>query len=226
MKPNNNIIRESFDEKSEFDDLAASLIIDLANKAINKKGFFSIVLCGGGTPKNIYSKLSYANTDWSAWYVYFGDERCLPIDHPERNSLMAQDSWLFKSEIPTAQVFPIPSELGNKKAAMQYENTIKKVEKFDLVLLGFGEDGHIASLFPGHTWDDDRLVVPVFNAPKLPSERVSLTTKGLSNAKDVIFLVAGKNKAKAFSLWGDTKITPASLITATNNVRILTFGIS
>ena len=222
----NNIIRQSFDQKAELDDLAVSLIIDLANKAINKKGFFSIVLCGGGTPRAIYSKLSNADTNWSAWYVYFGDERCLPINHPDRNSLMANDSWLTKSEIPSAQIFPIPGEIGNIKAAEQYENIIKKVEQFDLVLLGFGEDGHIASLFPGHLYDEDRLVIPVFNAPKAPSERVSLTIKSLSNTTDVIFLVAGKNKAKAFSLWEDISKTPASLISATNNVKILTYDIN
>ena len=225
MKPN-NIIRQSFDKKTEFDNSAASLIIDLANKAINKKGFFSIVLCGGGTPKTIYSKLANADTDWSSWYVYFGDERCLPIDHPDRNSLMAHDSWLVKSKIPSAQIFPIPSEIGNKKAADQYESIIGQVKQFDLVLLGFGEDGHIASLFPGHLWGDDRLVIPVFNAPKAPSERVSLTIKSLSNSIDVIFLVAGKNKAKAFSSWEDPMVTPASLISATNDVRILTFDIN
>ena len=225
MTPN-NIIRQSFDEKAEFDDLAASLIIDLANKAINKKGFFSIVLCGGSTPKAIYSKLSNFDTDWSSWYVYSGDERCLPITHPDRNSLMVNDSWLTRSEIPSAQVFPIPGEVGNMKAAEQYENIIAKVEQFDLVLLGFGEDGHIASLFPGHLIDENRLVIPVFDAPKAPSERVSLTIKSLSNTKDVIFLVAGKNKAKAFSSWDDTKATPASLISAKNDVRILTFDIS
>jgi len=225
MKPN-NIIRQSFDKKTEFDNSAASLIIDLANKAINKKGFFSIVLCGGGTPKTIYSKLANADTDWSSWYVYFGDERCLPIDHPDRNSLMAHDSWLVKSKIPSAQIFPIPSEIGNKKAAEQYESIIGQVKQFDLVLLGFGEDGHIASLFPGHLWNDDRLVIPVFNAPKAPSERVSLTIKSLSNTMDVIFLIAGKNKAKAFSLWEDIVTTPASLISATNGVRILTYDIN
>ena len=222
----NNIIRQSFDQKAEFDDLAASLIIDLANKAINKKGSFSIVLCGGGTPKTIYSKLSNAATDWSAWHVYFGDERCLPSNHPDRNSLMAHDSWLAKSEIPTAQVFTIRGEIGNKKAAEHYEDVIAEVEQFDLVLLGFGEDGHIASLFPGHIWDEDRLVIPVFNAPKTPSERVSLTIKSLSNTKDVIFLVAGKNKAKAFQSWENINTTPASLISAMNNLRILTYGIS
>ena len=225
MKPN-NIIHQSFSDKIKFDSQAVSLITELANDAINKRGSFSIVLCGGGTPKDIYARLSNVDTDWSAWHIYFGDERCLPINHPERNSLMAYDSWLFKSKIPSAQVFPIHSELGNKKAAIQYENTIEKVEQFDLVLLGFGEDGHIASLFPGHKWDDDRLVVPVFNAPKPPRERVSLTIKSLSNTKNVIFLVAGKNKTKAFSSWEDTKYTPASLISATNDITILTFGIS
>ena len=225
MTPN-NIIRQSFDKKTEFDDLAASLIIDLANKSINKKGFFSIVLCGGGTPKAIYSKLSNADTDWSAWHIYFGDERCLPINHPDRNNLMVHESWLVKSDIPSSQIFPIPGEVGNIKAAEQYEEILSKVEQFDLVLLGFGEDGHIASLFPGHLWDEDRLVIPVFDAPKPPSERVSLTIKSLSNTKDVIFLVAGKNKAKAFSLWDETNTTPASLISATNTVRILIFDIS
>ena len=222
----NNISRQFFDEKTEFDESAASLIIDLANKSINEKGFFSIVLCGGETPKAIYSKLSNADTDWSAWYIYFGDERCLPINHPDRNSLMAQDTWFVNSKIPSTQVFPIPGELGNKKAADKYENIVSTVKEFDLVLLGFGEDGHIASLFPGHLWDVDRLVIPVFNSPKPPSKRVSLTIKSLSNTKDVIFLVAGKNKTKAFSSWNDPSTTSASLISATNNIIILTYDIN
>ena len=225
MKPK-NIIHQSFSDKTKFDSVAVSLIIELANNAIKKRGSFSIVLCGGGTPKDIYAKLSNANTDWSAWHIYFGDERCLASNHPDRNSLMAENSGLVNAAVPTSQVFPILGELGNKIAADQYEKIVSEADQFDLVLLGFGEDGHIASLFPGHDWDNNRLVIPVFNAPKAPSERVSLTVKGLSSTKDVIFLVAGKNKAKAFQSWDDINVTPASLITAKNNVRILTYDIN
>jgi 6-phosphogluconolactonase len=225
MKPN-NIIHQSFSDKVKFDSQAVSLITELANDAINKRGSFSIVLCGGGTPKDIYAKLSNADTDWLAWHIYFGDERCLASNHPDRNSLMAENSGLVNAAIPTSQIFPILGELGNKIAADQYEKIVSKVGQFDLVLLGFGEDGHIASLFPGHDWDNNRLVIPVFNAPKAPGERVSLTVKSLSNTKDVIFLVSGKNKAKAFQSWDDTNLTPASLITAKNNVRILTYEIN
>ena len=162
----------------------------------------------------------------SQWYIYFGDERCLPINHPDRNSSMAHETWFVNSMIPSAQVFPISGEIGNKKAAEKYENVISGVDEFDLVLLGFGEDGHIASLFPGHVWNEERLVIPVFNAPKAPSERVSLTIKCLSNTKDVLFLIAGNNKAKAFMSWEDVNVTPASLISATNKVNILTFDIN
>ncbi|HCK04281.1 MAG: 6-phosphogluconolactonase [Methylophilales bacterium] len=220
-----NIIQQSFKEKSEFEDSAASIIANLANKAIEERGSFSIVLCGGSTPKSIYSKLAKAQTDWSAWYVYFGDERCLAENNSERNSVMASESWFMHCNIPSTQIFPIRGEIGNEKAASEYENIVLKAPKFDLVLLGFGEDGHIASLFPGHEWDDRRSVIPVYNAPKLPSERVSLTVRGLTNARDIIFLVTGKNKAKAFQAWINENLTPASLISANNNVKVLTYDL-
>ena len=113
-----NIIQQSFKEKSEFEDSAASIIANLANKAIEERGSFSIVLCGGSTPKSIYSKLAKAQTDWSAWYVYFGDERCLAENNSERNSVMASESWFMHCNIPSTQIFRIRGEIGNEKAAV------------------------------------------------------------------------------------------------------------
>lgn len=221
----NNIIRQSFSAQSTFEDSAASLIVELANKSIKERGSFSIVLCGGTTPKAIYSKLAIAETDWASWYVYFGDERCLAANDSERNSVMANNSWFMHVDIPSDHIFPIAGELGNEEAASQYEKIVAEAGQFDLVLLGLGEDGHVASLFPGQKWGDNSLVIPVNNAPKYPNERVSLTINSLSNARDVIFLVAGKNKATAFESWIDNNAPPASLISAMNQVKVLTFDL-
>ena len=127
-------------------------ILDAAARAIERRGRFLIVLAGGNTPRGIYRMLRTADTDWSRWQVYFGDERCLPADSAERNSRMAADAWLNHVPIPQDQVHAIPAELGASAAALGYAETLRGVGDFDLVLLGLGEDGHTASLFPGRDW--------------------------------------------------------------------------
>jgi len=176
-------------------------ILDSAEKAIADHGQFKLVLAGGSTPEKVYHLLAKANANWSRWFIYYGDERCLAIDHAERNSLMAKKAFLSKVAIPKEQIFTIPAELGPELASQRYQQVVAKALPFDMVLLGMGEDGHTASLFPGHHHNIDELVHAVYNSPKPPPERVSISAKGLSDSAQVIFLITGKNKQEAVKSW-------------------------
>lgn len=203
---------------------AADWILRAAGQAIAARGAFRLVLAGGRTPCGVYRRLRNAEAAWSNWHIYFGDERCLPQDHPERNSRMAAECWLAASPIPPGQVQTIPAELGAKAAAAAYARTLAGLGDFDLVLLGLGEDGHVASLFPGqdpgappHALD----ALPVFGAPKPPPERVSLSAHRLSAARAVLFLVSGESKQPAVAAWLAGKGIPAAAIVPSAGVDIL-----
>lgn len=175
-----------------------------AQEAILQRGRFDLVLAGGTTPQAIYRECRHIATDWSCWHLYFGDERCLPPEHPERNSRMALDAWLAHVPIPANQIHAIPAELGATAAAQAYGDALQAVGDFDFVLLGLGEDGHTASLFPGHSWgdtDESPDVLAVFDAPKPPPERVSLSARRLSSARKVAFVVTGQGKRDAVAAW-------------------------
>ena len=128
---------------------------------------------------------------------------------------MAKDVWLDHVPIPPGQIHIIPAEIGPKQAAVCYDKTIANAPFFDLVLLGLGEDGHTASLFPGKEWGeckDARSVLPVFDSPKPPAERVSLSANCLSQAKRVIFMVSGNAKKEALFRWQSGEKIPAAAI--------------
>jgi len=185
-------------------EVAYRRILGAAARAIERRGRFLIVLAGGITPRGIYRMLRAADTDWSRWQVYFGDERCLSIDERERNSRMAADVWLDHVPIPRDRVHAIAAELGASPAALAYAETLRGVGDFDLVLLGLGEDAHTASLFPGHDWGvaasaPDAL--SVFGAPKTPLQRVSLSAARLSRTREVLFLVEGESERDAVMQW-------------------------
>ncbi|SDI36141.1 6-phosphogluconolactonase [Propionivibrio dicarboxylicus] len=202
---------------------AVAAIADAAEAALRLRGRFDIVLAGGTTPKAIYAACRGLATDWSRWHCYFGDERCLPIDDPERNSVMARAAWLDHVPIPAAQIYAIPAELGATSGAVAYARTLSGVGSFDFVLLGLGEDGHTASLFPGHAWGetaDAADALPVFNAPKPPPERVSMSAARLSRARRVVFAVTGESKRTAVNAWRAGEALPASAISADNAIEI------
>lgn len=199
-------------------------ILDAATCSIERRGRFLIVLAGGNTPHGIYRILRAADTDWSRWQVYFGDERCLPIDDLERNSRMAADAWLNHVPIPQHQMHPIPAEFGASAAAVAYAETMRGVGDFDLVLLGLGEDGHTASLFPGGDWGvnaDAADALAVFDAPKPPAQRVSLSATRLSRARAVLFLVEGESKREAVTQWRMGADIPARAIHPAAGVDVL-----
>jgi 6-phosphogluconolactonase len=194
---------------------AYMLISEAAGRAVAHRGVFRIVLAGGRTPQDTYASLVGLSTDWSAWQVYFGDERAVPRDHEERNSHMACRLWLGRVPIPAGNIHPIPAEMGLLEAVRAYQKELRHIEQFDLVLLGLGEDGHTAGLFPGHDWGEGEGapdVLPVFDAPKPPPERITLSARRLSLSDEVLFLVSGAEKKEAVRslLRGDP--IPASAI--------------
>jgi len=187
-------------------------ILKSAEQAIADHGTFKLVLAGGSTPEKVYRLLAHADADWSKWYIYYGDERCLPADHADRNSLMATSAFLEKVAIPDAQIFTIPAELGPEPAAKKYQQIVASALPFDMVLLGMGEDGHTASLFPGHQHQEEELAHAVYNSPKPPPERVSISAKALSNTQQLIFLITGANKQEAVKNWRSGQDLPVATI--------------
>jgi len=199
---------------------ACQQILIAAEHAIADHGNFKLVLAGGGTPEKVYRLLAQADADWGKWFIYYGDERCLPTDHADRNSLMATQVFLAKVAIPSAQIFTIPAELGPENAAKKYEQVVADALPFDMVLLGMGEDGHTASLFPGHKNQEDELAHAVYNSPKPPPERVSISAKALSDTQQLIFLITGANKQDAVKNWRSGQDLPVATITPKNPIDI------
>jgi len=199
---------------------ACQQILNAAKSAISERGKFKLVLAGGGTPEKVYRLLAASDADWTNWVIYYGDERCLPADHQDRNSLMASRVLLDKVAIPANQVFTMPAEFGPEIAADRYKLAVGKAGMFDMVLLGMGEDGHTASLFPGHQHQQDERVHAVYNSPKPPPERVSISAKALSNTRELIFLITGANKQEAVKLWRSGADLPVATIKPENPIDI------
>jgi len=202
-----------FDDIDSLSYAAAKRIAELAADAIAARGVFRIALAGGETPRRCYEQLRQLPVDWARVQVYFGDERCLPINDAQRNDTMAREALLDRIAIPAANVHSIPAELGAAVAAASYAATLGS-ELLDLMLLGMGEDGHTASLFPGNPATARRdAVVAVFGAPKPPPERVSLGMTALNAARHKLFLVAGAGKRAALERMEQGVPLPAAEVT-------------
>jgi 6-phosphogluconolactonase len=191
-------------------EVVASAIGARAREAIDARGWFTLALAGGRTPRGVYALLADEPRlrdaiDWARVHAFFGDERCVPPDHPESNYGMARAALLSKVPIPAAQVHRMRGELPPAEAAAAYEAELRALAaapgsapRLDLVLLGIGEDGHVASLFPGTPAFDERtrLVVPN-HVPHLGAWRITVTFPVLEAAAAVLFLADGERKAKA-----------------------------
>jgi 6-phosphogluconolactonase len=160
------------------------------------EGARTLVLAGGTTPKRTYELLALADISWGRVTVLFGDERCVPPDHPDSNYRLAREALLDR--VAPASVHRIAGELGPDEAAELYSRIVAALAPLDVVLLGAGEDGHTASLFPGHPEVQAQgWAVGVRNAPKPPPDRVSLTLPALQGARRVMVLATGAGKADA-----------------------------
>jgi 6-phosphogluconolactonase len=218
-KTNNNWI--IFNNKNSLSRVLALEILNIAEKSIFKKNFFSIVLTGGQSTLSLYKILSESDSNWSKWHVYISDERFLPKNHEDRNDSNIYKIWLNDSLIPKENIHFIQAELGLVSAQNKYERMLNKVDKFDVLLLSIGEDGHISSLFPGHKYCEIGNVVIERNSPKLPKERISMSYNRLNNTVNVFKIVTGEHKQIIVKKLLDGDKFPANYI----NGKVETFFI-
>jgi 6-phosphogluconolactonase len=176
--------------------------IQIASEAIESRGRFLVSLAGGNTPMKLYEKLSNVKLDWTRVHFFWGDERCVPIND-DGNSYGQTKKILF-DKIGVTNIHRVNTDLPPASAATHYAHALNffadaplDFPRFDLVLLGLGEDGHTASLFPNSPVDVEESVIPVTaQYQDRPANRVTLTPKVFNEAKEIWFLVAGKNKAE------------------------------
>jgi len=169
--------------------------------AVAERGKCAIALAGGSTPQPLYEGLAKLDLPWANIHIFWGDERYVPVDHPDSNAGMAKAAWLDQVPIPATQIHIMPTHFEQpEEAASAYEALLKDVlgyqPTFDIVLLGMGDDGHTLSLFP-HTEaasERDRLVT-VGNKDGAP--RITLTAPVVNQSRCVLFLVSGSNKQPA-----------------------------
>lgn len=196
-------IRKNKDKIAVVDSLAHA-IQAIEIKAIKERGRFTIALSGGSTPKALYEWLASSadSYQWDKWHVFFGDERTVTPDDPDSNYHMARASLLSKVPIPENQIYRMEGELDPQAAAEKYTQRLKDVfggdlPRFDLMLLGMGDDGHTASLFPGTAaiHETEKWVIAHY-VEKLDTWRITLTPPVINNAAYVVFLVTGEKKAQ------------------------------
>lgn len=180
----------------------------IAADAIARRGRFDVALAGGSTPRTLYRLLANpewrASIDWGLVHFWFGDERCVPPDHGDSNYRMAREALFDAIDTPPAQIHRIEGERAPEEAARCYEDALRAhlppdgaaPPQLDLVLLGLGADGHIASLFPGTgLLDETRRWVGANRVDRLDAWRISLTLPLLNAARHVLLLVSGEAKA-------------------------------
>jgi 6-phosphogluconolactonase len=192
-----------YQQTDELVDSAVEYILQCAKEAIQARGGFNLVLAGGTTPIAIYKRLAQLSDEeaqFSKWCLFMGDERVHPAEHAERNSKEVHEVWLQHGQIPSKHVFMMPTELGLENSAKIFRDMIEGVD-FDLVLLGMGEDGHTASLFPGHEIPENHGLVLETQSPKPPSERLSLSYQRINSAAKVLKLITGSAKYDVTQLW-------------------------
>ncbi len=194
-----------FGDATSLEEAAAHEVVRTVRNAVARRGSCAFVLSGGSTPRGLYERLGEEpyrlGVDWSKLHLFFGDERCVPPDHPESNYRMVKEALL--SRIPSLEksTHRIRGELDPEVAASLYEKEIRRtvseaLPRFDLILLGMGADGHVASLFPNKEalMEPKRWVLPTVG-PRPPRNRVTLTLRVINEARKVMFLVAGEEKA-------------------------------
>jgi 6-phosphogluconolactonase len=186
-------------------DVAARQIVERAQAAIDARGVFSIALSGGSTPRDLHRHLASSpladQVDWAHVHVFFGDERCVSPDDEQSNYRMADDTLLSRVPIPRAQVHRMRGEVPPAHAADEYESQLRAFfgddpPRLDVILLGMGDNGHTASLFPGlSAVHEQRRWVAAEYVPEVGMSRITLTPAVLNLGREVFFLVAGDAKA-------------------------------
>lgn len=215
---------------TELSNAVAHLIVAESNKAIAQKDYCTIALSGGSTPKVLYQLLATPmfakNINWKKIFIFLGDERFVPHTSEESNYKMTYDALLSKVPIPKKNIFTVPTKnITPLQSAKNYEAAVKKYitpkNPFDIILLGIGDEGHTASLFPNSPLlkETKKWVQHIFVAEK-NMERITFTLPLINKANNILFLVSGAAKAKIlkiiFSAKG--KHLPAAMVQPKGNL--------
>ena len=202
--------REVFKNADQLSHALAEWIAGLIEETLSRQDMFSLVLSGGSTPKKLNLLLASSpfkeRIDWKKIHVFWGDERAVPSDDERNNARMAFDTLLNKVDVPPEQIHPMDTELSPEASAMEYEEELFEyfgtdvlpAQTFDLVLLGMGDDGHTLSLFPGTpVIHEENSWVSSFYLKEQDMYRITLTKNIVNHAKHIVFMISGKEKAKA-----------------------------
>jgi 6-phosphogluconolactonase len=211
-----------FNDINELSLYAANSFVEIANQSIAKRGRFLTALSGGNSPAQLYKLLGdsfHDKVDWSRAHFFWGDERCVPVNDEGNSYGQARKVLFDKINIPADNIHRIISELEPDSAAREYAQTLEDFSepplawpRFDLVLLGMGNDGHTASLFPNSPVEINSPAIAVTaNYQGRPANRVTLTPKVLNSSRNVVFLVTGKAKAETLSMVLGNKFMPKEL---------------
>ncbi len=203
---------------------AAEYILHHARTALAERDQFRIALSGGNTPRPVYSEFARIARDlpWDRVHFTFGDERCVPPDDPESNFRMARETLFVPGAVPDKSVARMRGEIDPKLAAQEYEDGLEvlaaqrgeRIYRHDLILLGVGDDGHTASLFPGTAALDEQARKVVANfVPKLDAWRLTFTYPLIAQARHICFLAnANKNRALLERVIGGDQEFPAARV--------------
>eukprot|EP00898_Chlorokybus_atmophyticus_P006499 jgi/Chlat1/6850/Chrsp51S06568 len=213
-------------------DTLVQTVLQAAESAIAERGSFTLVLSGGSLMK-IAAKLAdrqhAKHADFGRWHIFWADERCVPLNSADSNYKGAKDAWLGGVSIPEQQIIRINDSVSPEEAAEDYERQIRELTggqhpklastpdrslpRFDLVLLGVGPDGHVASLFPNHPAlaEQGAWILPITNSPKPPPSRITMTLPVLSAAAKVVVVAVGKEKAEVVSRALERQALPGAL---------------
>lgn len=197
--------------ETRWSEMVATALCENLNRRLAQQDMVSLVLTGGRTPRRVYERLAMhdlqAALDWNRVKIFVGDERTVRPDHPDSNYGMANEAWLRSGAVPKANIFRMEAEDPDPDAAAQrYERVIREhvptgaagLPVFDLVLLGLGTDGHIASLFPGtQALEENQRLVVATDVPELKTQRLTMTYPAFNAAAEVWFLAIGQRKAES-----------------------------
>jgi 6-phosphogluconolactonase len=211
---------------TNFAEEAAHFILKHARTALAERSLFRLALSGGNTPRAVHAQMVALGQDlpWNHVQITFGDERCVPPEHADSNYRMAKESLFDHVAIPAGNIFRMRGENDPAAAALEYEEKLAAVAArfgepryvHDLLILGLGEDGHTASLFPGSPAleETERNVIPA-TGPKPPPQRITMTYPLLNAARHVVFLVTGRDKhALVEEITAGTSSYPAARVQA------------
>ncbi|KAJ6802228.1 putative 6-phosphogluconolactonase 4, chloroplastic [Iris pallida] len=226
-----------FDSEEDLSVSLAKYTAELSGRFAGERGAFSVVISGGSLIKSLRKLVEapYADSvEWGKWHVFWVDERVVPKDHPDSNYKLAYDAFLSKVPIPPGHVYAINDSLSAEGAADDYETCLKQLvktgtvqlspstgfPKFDLMLLGMGPDGHVASLFPGHPLlqEKERWITFIKDSPKPPSERITFTFPVINSSANIALVATGAGKAGVLhQAFGDehstSELLPVQMVT-------------